>query len=872
MGTPLATTLDTLTFGDVASEAQHHLNAAFGPVVATVAPLPSDPPASAPSDVVAGALASSARRLLPRTPNGDYYGGSMSFDLAVDPVAQNYFTIKIWGSDAAASWLVLNVNGFEVGWRHPYLLTDEEILLNQGGWYPGRFIYRTVRIPWQLTRAQTKVTVTLRSLGSIFYYGGPAYDNYQHRMTAPTPPVYRAYTHRGPELDVSSEAQGAPPPATRATTTAADAAAWIAQWQTRVNAQLAPKLTTAPTSLTSDDLDFIAQAYDVSWTAAYHDPAAVTQVIAGIDALATAYAAAPATYLAQKFADHGGNGGWGGYFGQVGDAIRLLWPELQAAMPATGNYGGTLGTTTRRAAWGAALRASVDFGRFNRKTISNQDMDCARRIYMANAGLLLVDGSQALNDAEARRYVYEAYGVQPYLGSDQPGGGPVPVRGTAPYGPSWYMTTTAGTTKEGCLVGGDYGEQGAAGFAFATRMGGDALLEAQTLKMLRARAALRYPAVDSKGHMTSVAMEPVGCRNDQEVGAHTVYLGNGRVDDVFVASRGASSVGDDLVGYLQQEVAEGQLAPTLSSWLPGYAGWDGVAYLPSYESAFAAQAQTGVVLPMTSGQPDFAWADDENMVIAAKHGEERFWTALDWHGADAMNRLAKVFAMAPGWARVAEVTLDDVQYVPTGGFVTRSGAVEGLVPFTPPDHPINANQGLVLPVALRPDLATPPATNRDGGRGTGYTLRYGHWLVAIDAHPTASYAMATPAGFSGGVDLVSKRVVATPVTLAPRSVMVFYLSTDALSAIAPATPVVIHASGTAGSITVTWDAVPGAVAYRVRRALATGGPFATVAPSVATTTYTDTGVVAGTPYQYVVAGVAADGTAGTASPPVSATP
>ncbi|MDP9151313.1 MAG: hypothetical protein M3O36_15430 [Myxococcota bacterium] len=872
VGTPLATTLDTVTFGDTVSESQHHLTEAFGPVVATTAPLPSDPPTGPPSDVVVGALGSRARRLLPRAPNGDYYGGAISFDLSVDPVAQNYFTIKIWGSDAAASWLVLNVNGLEVGWRHPYVLPDEEILLNNGGWYPGRFIYRTVRIPWQLTRAQTKVTITLRSLGSIFYYGGPAYDNYQHRMTAATPAVYRAYSHRGPELDVSSETQGAPPTAARATTTPASTAAWISQWQTHVNAELMVKLTAAPAALTADDLDFLAQAYEVSWTAAYQDARAVSQVVAGFDAMTTAYAAAPTTYLAQKFADHGGNGGWGGYLGQVGNAIRLLWPQLQGSMLATVNYGGALGTTSRRSAWGTALRASVDFGRFNRKSISNQDMDCARRIYMSNAGLLLVDSTQALSDVEARRYVYEAYGVRPYLGNDQPGGGPVPVRGTAPYGPSWYMTTTAGTTKEGCMVGADYGEQGSAGYSFAERMGGDALLEAQALKMVRARAALRYPALDSKGNVTSVAVEPVGCRNDQEVGGHTAYLGRGAVDDVFVASRGASIVGKDLVGYLQQELAEGQLTTTLSSWLPGYAGWDGVAYLPSYASAVASEPQTGVVLPMTSGQRDFAWSDEENMVVAAKHGEERFWGALNWHCADAMNRLAKVFVTTPEIARVAEVTLDDVQYVPAGAYITRSSAVEGFAPLTPPDHPINANQGLVLPVALRPDLTAPPPTNRDGGRGTAYTLRYGHWLVAIDAHPAAPYTMAAPAGFAGGFDLLSGRVIATPVTLAPRSAVVFYLSTDALSAIAPATPIVIHATATAGAIAVSWDAVPGAAAYRLERALAAGGPFATVAGNLAATAYADTGVVPGNTYKYRVSGVAADGTAGTTSPPVFATP
>jgi hypothetical protein len=338
----------------------------------------------------------------------------------------------------------------------------------------------------------------------------------------------------------------------------------------------------------------------------------------------------------------------------------------------------------------------------------------------------------------------------------------------------------------------------------------------------------------------------------------------------FVASRGAAIVGKDLVGYVQEQFVEGQMTTTLSTWLPGYAGWNDVVSLPDAVTTLETQPASGVVLPMASGQPDFAWVDDENMVIAAKQGEERFWAALNWHGADAMNRLAKVFVTAPDLARVAEVTLDDVEYVPTGGFVTRSGAVEGFVPFTPPDHPVNANQGLVLPVALRPDLATPPPTNRDGGRGTGYTLRYGHWLVAINAHPTASYTMATLLGFSGGFDFVSGQKLASPVTLSPRTAAVFYLSTDALSTIAPATVVVVHASAAAGSVTVTWDAVPGAVTYRLQRSVAGGA--APVTASATGTAYIDTGLVSGTAYAYRVAGVAADGTVGGTSPPVSVTP
>ena len=99
-----AQTLDTVVFGNATSEAAHGLSTGFGPltpnsVVAASgnAPYPSEPSLGAPSDVVTGAMGQTARRLLPRTPNPDIYGGETSFTMAVDPVKQNYITVKMWG-------------------------------------------------------------------------------------------------------------------------------------------------------------------------------------------------------------------------------------------------------------------------------------------------------------------------------------------------------------------------------------------------------------------------------------------------------------------------------------------------------------------------------------------------------------------------------------------------------------------------------------------------------------------------------------------------------------------------------------------------------------------------------------------------------
>ena len=54
---------------------------------------------------------------------------------------------------------------------------------------------------------------------------------------------------------------------------------------------------------------------------------------------------------------------------------------------------------------------------------------------------------------------------------------------------------------------------------------------------------------------------------------------------------------------------------------------------------------------------------------------------------------------------------------------------------------------------------------------------------------------------------------------------------------------------------LSWNAVPGAAGYNVKRAPASGGPYATIATGLATTNYTDT-VSAGMRYYYVVTAVA----------------
>ena len=121
-----AQTLDNVIFGNPGSESAHGLTAEWGPVTPAAIVTagsgisPSDPSATGPSDTITGALGQTARRLLPRTPNPDVYGGEVIFTTGGrSGEAELLHAQNLGGSDPSAGiWLILDVNGLEVGSRH----------------------------------------------------------------------------------------------------------------------------------------------------------------------------------------------------------------------------------------------------------------------------------------------------------------------------------------------------------------------------------------------------------------------------------------------------------------------------------------------------------------------------------------------------------------------------------------------------------------------------------------------------------------------------------------------------------------------------------------------------------------------------------
>ena len=191
LGTLSASTLDTITFGDPASESAHTLTAEL-------------------SRAIPAALSEPSRQLLPGG-SDPWRGGTLRFTAKVDPARQNYFTLRLWGGDVNHNQLTLHVEGKQIGYRH---LGDIEALDigTDAPAYPGRFTYRTCPLPLSLTTGKQSITCEIRATGPIWGYGRN-FEEYQKPITEPTRSLYRAYIHTDGFFQPDpAEKQGSPPP------------------------------------------------------------------------------------------------------------------------------------------------------------------------------------------------------------------------------------------------------------------------------------------------------------------------------------------------------------------------------------------------------------------------------------------------------------------------------------------------------------------------------------------------------------------------------------------------------------------------------------------------------------------------------------
>lgn len=745
---PAAPIVDQVTFGDAASEAAHQVEAAD-------------------SDVVAGALGQSARRLRPAAVT-NWQGGRVSFRLRVDPQQPTYVTLRLWGGDHADNRLLLLCDGRQVGYRH---LGDYEVLDDAGEVpaLPGRFYYTTTALPTNLTAGRTSVVFEIRSNGRIWGYGS-SFEQYQKPMTEPTRGLYRFYTHTAgcfvpPADEIQGDAPAHPPVRTAPGPEVLDAV------RARVNREVESVLRYRG-PLSQVHLWFLARAYGVPWTRAYRNPQAVQKVLESIDALHAAYLRNPHLAYSEPST---WNADW---FGVGPAAQAMVWladalrPHLDQAAPGAPD-------PTRRQAWAAMFVACRDAHRARRRSYTNQSMIIdTYGIYLPNRAVALLAPGQALPEAQALRYLHEAAGLEPWLGSEVDG---VPQR---PLGEGYFLLTRKGLTKELGFVG-YYGEVldwlSAMYEATAPAPGrpGDPRVRQALVAAAKARARFRYPALDDDGFRAMRAETVIGWRDQGHYPADVTYVQRptGDGSPIQAAARSQDPV---LAGAARQLFDDGQFFASVDHQLQagGLRATIGLMSIPGDYEALQRAPVGPQRLPMAPGQPDFAWADEEVGVVAIKDRGDILYASLYWRARYAINFLARVHHITPQFDRIA-VVRQETQFEPSGLTYKRPDWTNmgfGNGGHRYPDRVPSAHAGEELPIAKIPDgiKFRPGDENVHAGRGSLYTLRYGPYLIAMNCTTGQTFAVDVPADLRRGRELVTRQAVGEVATwsLPPLSTVV----------------------------------------------------------------------------------------------------
>jgi len=753
-----ATPADTVAFGDTASEAAHHLVAKS-------------------SILERGGLNQTARILLPLGGTNAKDGGSVSFDLTVDPAAQNYFTIKLWGSDTGIDHgrLILFCEGEQVGYRDQGDVDALDIIVDEPR-FPGHFFYTTVPLSFNATKGRKHVRLTIQAIGEIWVYGNKA-DTYRHDLKMPSRGIYAAYTTTDPYFATAdSDPQAHPLPA-QAAPTRPEIEDVLPELKSEVNGYLGGLMRdTRP--LDQFRAETIAHAYFVDWTPVYQNKEAVNKVVFSLDELMRRFNREEETPDDPK----GVSNNWVG-FGEAGWAIAQLSDQLQPMLDQKVDDGrGKM--VARREGWSKMLRASRDYWRQHRRSFTNQTMIVDLYIYRANRGIEVVDSTNALTEPEARRYLYEAFGMLPWTGSDVAGphGTLVPATpGSSPY----FVFTRKGLSKELGYVG-MYGEilDWAEDIYRSTEVkgeNGDPKLHARLAELLHARSFFREPSVDQNGYRVMRLEQVIGGRDHQFPGAIT-YTEPVRVSGSSVGI--VAALGDETAaGYATQMFDDHEFFPGIKASVDehGTRNMRMLLDVPGDYGKARKLPESSVRLPMTPGGPDVAFADEDDGVLALKHGDQLLYASLYYRATMGVNHLARVHFIAPGDERDATVRISEV-FDASGKMYTVPNMPNrpvGGTAWDPLPGVVLDQTGDKLPQAVVPKGMTVNFGQQNPyvGRALFYVLQYGRYLIGMNASDDKSYGMHAPEGVTSAPDLISGKTIAIEGTIAvpPHSTVVLYL-------------------------------------------------------------------------------------------------
>ena len=735
---------DDVIFGDERSEQKHALTAEL-------------------SEVFPGALDLPSRRLLPggATP---WAGGTVSFTMKVDPHMPTYFTAKFWGGEANANRLVLYCEGKQVGYRHLGDVDMLDIGETDEPPYNGRFYYVTTPLPVNMTEGKSELHFEIHSLGPIFAYG-TTFDQFQKPMDGPARAMYRAYTHTaGCFIPPADEKQGAEPPMP---TRNAPGEEVLREMQQHLVGSI-DKLLASGQPLNQSEALLLGRAYNMKWSPAYRSGKAADQVVKSVDALYAGWKKAPKSMLQDS---HTPNPGWFAA-GPAAEAVEWMAKAMGPALDQK-----VAGETTRRAQWVEMFIESRDWLRKHRRLYTNQSMIVDLNIYRSNRAIAALDPGNALAEDKALHYLYESAGLQPWLGSDTDHGPEKPM------GDDYYQLTDKGLSKELGYVG-NYGEV----LDWLTQIynvtrpepaePGDKKLFDQLVKVTRARGAFRYPMLDADGSRAMRIETLVGWRDHHYPGP-VVYAQVARRDGSAIGAP-AVTLDPQAVGYVQQMFADNQFFASLADMLKkrGLFETIGMLNVPDDYEAIRMQPPSSYKLPMSAGQPDFVFSDEEDGVVALKNGTDILYASLYWRANHAVNFLGRVHYITPYMDRVA-VVREETKFVRSGLTWTRPDDIQILGAPWIPRYPVNtgsAEAGEELPVARIPAGISFHQGQESiyAGKGDFYTLRYGSYLIGMNLTKNQDFDLDVPTELHSAKELVSGKTLSLSgsVKVGPKSTVV----------------------------------------------------------------------------------------------------
>ncbi|WP_426225806.1 hypothetical protein [Pseudarthrobacter sp. DSP2-3-2b1] len=441
--------LDFVDFGDEVSEAGHAFTSEASIVITSGKEAGFRGLPDGADNIVVGNPGESGRITLPLSPAATRLA-DLRFTMAVDPLLQNYLTVKFWGGDSSPYKTLVLVNGEQATYRN--VGDYEPINVGTRGGLPGRFFHSTAALPFSSTMGQRNVEITLRTY--VLSYRTLAGQTGFEKATDVSRRFFSAGTHTSAALPPSTLMAQTAPAAEGAgllaaskpeRATAEEEAAMIAdfrQWQVdhfRALESRADAGEPMPISRYDDDLRFYAESLLMDWSPAAtteHKRNGLRRIFETIDHYTREY------YGNVLLLGTGGHqSDWGGYYAALGEALYILEnliadqevcgpDEFSSFLDEPFTTGSMQSTTsladagwdgrplTRRSAWERVLKANFDFARSRLSYIYNQVMYTYEGAWKAHEGLRVIGSPFYQGRGRSHRIVREFLGIEPFLGEE----------------------------------------------------------------------------------------------------------------------------------------------------------------------------------------------------------------------------------------------------------------------------------------------------------------------------------------------------------------------------------------------------------------------------------------------------------------------